>query len=93
METFIASRMTSGNRVFRSKITIDEFGVTLNDPALFSRREQTIPFDKISAVNIDCPFIGFSTINIETTGEGKISSQGYTSSKVKRMKSLILKKI
>jgi len=93
METFIASRLTSGNRVFQSKISIDELGVTLNDPGLFSKEEKTIPFDKISAVNIDCPFIGFSTISIETTGEGKISSQGFTAYKVKRMKSLILNKI
>jgi uncharacterized membrane protein YdbT with pleckstrin-like domain len=93
METFIASRLTSGNRIFRSKITIDEHGVTLNDPALFKRKEQTIPFDRISAVKIVCPFVGFSAISIETTGEGKIISQGFTSYKVKRMKKLILNKI
>jgi uncharacterized membrane protein YdbT with pleckstrin-like domain len=93
METFIACRLTNGNRFFRSKISIDELGVTLKDPRLFSREEKTIPFDKISAVNIDCPFAGFSTISIETTGEGKISSQGFTSYKVKRMKNLILNKI
>ena len=32
METFIASRLTNGNRVFRPKIIIDELGVTLKDP-------------------------------------------------------------
>lgn len=93
METFIASRMTSGNRIFRSKISIDELGVTLNEPGLFSSEEKTIPFDKISAVNIDCPFIGFSTISIETSGEGEIRSPGFTADKVRRMKSLILNKI
>ena len=93
METFIASRLTNGNRIFRSKISIDEFGVTLKDPGLFNREEKTIPFDKIAAVDIDCPLVGFSKISIETTGEGKISSQGFTAYKVKRMKNLILNKI
>ena len=93
METFIASRLTKGNRVFRSKIVIDELGVTLKDPGLFSGKEKTIPYTSISSVDIDCPFVGFSTISIETTGDGKITAHGFTAHKVKRMKELILDKI
>ena len=92
METFIASRLTSGNRVFRSKISIDELGVTLKDPGLFRGKENTIPFISISSVDIDCPLIGFSTINIETNGEERISLHGFTAKNVKRMKELILEK-
>jgi hypothetical protein len=92
METFIASRLTSGNRVFRSKISIDKLGVTLIDPGLFRGKENTIPFMSISSVDVDCPLIGFSTINIETNGEEKISLHGFTANKVKRMKELILEK-
>ena len=43
MKDFTASRLTSGNRIFPSKIIIDETGVTLKDPALFSGKEKTIP--------------------------------------------------
>src|ERR1035437_4488468 len=71
--TFTASRLTGGNRVFRSRIIIDDQGVTLKDPGLFSGKEKTIPFSRISSVNIDCPFVGFSTIIIERTGEGSIA--------------------
>ena len=93
METFIASRWTDGNRIFPSKIIIDDLGVTLHDPGLFSGKEKTVPFSRISSVNIECPFLGFSTIIIETTGEGRIASQGFSKDNVKRMKEIILGKI
>ena len=93
METFVASRLTKGNRVFRSKIIIDERGVTLKDPGLFSGKEKTIPYSSISSVDINCPFAGFSTISIETTGDGKITSHGFSAQKAKSMKELILDKI
>ncbi|HRN93121.1 MAG: PH domain-containing protein [Chitinophagales bacterium] len=93
METFVASRLTGGNRVFPAKIIIDTLGVTLKIPSLFSGSERTIPFTRISSVDIDCPFIGFSTIIIETTGEGKIQAHGFTKAEVERMKALILGKI
>ncbi len=40
MEPFIASRLTGGNRVFRSKIIIDELGVTLKDPRTIQRKRK-----------------------------------------------------
>jgi uncharacterized membrane protein YdbT with pleckstrin-like domain len=93
MELFVASRLTSGNRVFPARIIIDGQGVTLKIPGLFSGNEKTVPYTRISSVDIDRPFIGFSTISIETTGEGSIRAHGFTSSKVKRMKELILERI
>jgi len=93
METFVASRLTDGNKIFPARIIIDTLGVTLKIPSLFSGSERTIPFTRISSVDIDCPFIGFSTIIIETTGEGKIQAHGFTKAEVERMKALILGKI
>ena len=93
METFIASRLTDGNRIFPSKIVIDEQSVTFKVPGLFSGNEKTIPFNRISSVDIDCPLVGFSTIIIETTGEGNVRAHGFTKTEVKRMKELILAKI
>jgi hypothetical protein len=93
VEEYTASRLTSGNRVFPSKIIIDDIGVTLKDPGLFSGKEKTIPFSRISSINYESPFIGFSTIIIETTGEGQIKLHGFKSSEVKAMKNLILGKI
>jgi uncharacterized membrane protein YdbT with pleckstrin-like domain len=93
METYTASRLTVGNRVFPCKIIIDDFGVTLKIPGLFSGNEKIIPYSRISSVDIDCPFVGYSTIIIETTGEGEIKAHGFTKSEVKQMKELILEKI
>ncbi|MEO8147942.1 MAG: PH domain-containing protein [Bacteroidia bacterium] len=92
MEKFTASRLTSGNKMFPLVITIDEIGVTLKMPSLFSGSEKTIPFSRISSVNIDCPLIGFSTIIIETTGEGSIRAHGFTKKEVLKMKELMLSK-
>jgi uncharacterized membrane protein YdbT with pleckstrin-like domain len=93
METFIASRLTAGNKIFPSIITIDQHGVTLKIPGLFSGNEKTVPYTRIASVDIICPFIGYSTISIETTGEGNIKAHGFTKSSVVRMKELILAKI
>jgi uncharacterized membrane protein YdbT with pleckstrin-like domain len=93
MEIFIASRLTAGNKIFPSKIIIDKDGVTLKIPGLFSGNEKTIPYTRISSVDINCPFIGYSTISIETTGEGSIKAHGFTKSEVTRIKDLLLAKI
>ena len=90
MNKYIASRLTAGNRLFPTQIIINELGVTVKIPSLFSGKEQTIPFSRISSVNIDCPFVGYSTIVIETTGEGQISANGFLKSEVTEMKELIL---
>jgi len=93
MEIFISSRLTSGNKIFPAKVIVDELGVTLRIPGLFSGNEKTIPFSRIASVDIICPFIGFSTIVIEATGEGRIEAHGFTKSEAKRMKELIIAKI
>jgi len=93
MPTFIASRLTGGNRVFPDQIVIDEIGVTYKEPNLLSGEEKTIPFSKISSVEIDSPLIGFSSIQIQTTGEGAINVHGFTKDEVVEMKTLILSKM
>lgn len=89
----MASRLTAGNKLFPSKISIGPNGVTLKIPGLFSGNEKTVPYTRISSVDINCPFIGFSSISIETTGEGSIQAQGFRKNEVIRMKELILEKI
>ncbi len=93
MKTYTASRLSEGNKVFPIKILIDERGVTLKHPGVFSGQEKTIPFSRISSVDVDCPLVGFSTIMIQTTGEGKIDAHGFTKNEVKEMKKMILENI
>ena len=93
METFIAARLAEGNRIFPSRIIIDEQGITLKVPSLFSGNEKTIPFSRVSSVDIDSPMVGYSTIIINTTGEGNIRAHGFTKAEVTRMKAMILGKV
>lgn len=93
MKKYTSSRLTEGNRLFPKQITINNLGVTVKIPNFFSGKEKTIPFSRISSVNIDCPFVGYSTIVIETTGEGQISANGFLKSEVIEMKELILSRI
>lgn len=93
MPTFIASRLTGGNRIFPDQLIIDDIGVTLKEPGLFSGEEKTIPFSRISSVETECPLVGYSTIIIETTGEGGINVDGFTKDEVIEMKRLIISKM
>ncbi len=93
MKNYTASRLSEGNKVFPITLQIDDLGVTLKHPGLFSGQEKTIPFSRVSSVDVDCPLVGYSTIMIQTTGEGKIAAHGFTKSEVVEMKKMILEKI
>jgi len=93
MKKYKAARLSEGNKVFPIEIIIDDGGITLKHPGLFSGQEKTIPFSRVSSVDVDCPLVGFSTIIIQTTGEGKIDAHGFTKSEVIEMKKMILEKI
>ena len=90
---YSASRLTAGNKIFPSKIVLDNNGVTFRVPSFFSGKETTIPYSRVSSVNVNTPFVGYSDIIIETTGEGKIQVHGFTSAEVKEMKEFLLQKI
>ena len=77
---YAASRLTQGNKLFPAKIILEDNGVTFKVPSF-------------SSVNVNSPFIGYSDIIIETTGEGSIQVHGFTSAEVKEMKQQILEKI
>lgn len=93
MKTFSASRWSSGNSIYPVRIEIDDLGVTLKHPGLFSGKEKTVPFNSISSVDVQSPMVGFSTIIITTTGEGNILAHGFIREDVKQIKELILSNI
>lgn len=87
---YSASRLSEGNKLFPATISITGHGVTLKVPGFLGGSEQTIPFDRISAVDIETPFVGFSTIKIYSVGWDVIVASGFTKSDVKEMKEAIL---
>ncbi len=93
MQEFIASRLSEGNKLYPPHIIIDERGITLKLPGFFKGKETTMLYSSITSVDIETPMVGYSTINIDTKGEGKISAHGFTKAEVTEMKALILSKM
>ena len=93
MKKYTASRLSEGNRLFPCEILMDDSAVTLKLPGFLNGKETTIPMNRISSVDIESPMIGYSTIIIETTGEGAIRAHGFTKSEVTEIKTALLSKI
>lgn len=89
--TYTASRLAAGNRLFPSTITLTDFGVIIRDPFLFSGKESTTPYAKISAVKVRRPLIGFSTVIIDIMGVDSFKIHGFTADEAEEIKSEILK--
>ncbi|MBP7509193.1 MAG: hypothetical protein KA807_15380 [Prolixibacteraceae bacterium] len=87
---YTASRLSEGNKLFPAKISISEQGVTLRVPGFLSGKERTIPFDQISAVNLDTPFVGFSTVKIYSVGFDVIVASGFSKTDAISIKEEIL---
>jgi len=89
MKKFVANRLSGGNRIFPSEISIDNFGVTVKIPGFFSGREKSLSFDTISSVRIDCPLVGFSSITLNTIGFDRVSADGFSKDDAEEIKELI----
>ena len=93
MKEYIASRMSRGNKVYPIHLIIDDAGVTLKLPGLFKGKETTTLYGSISSVDIETPLLGFSTITIDTKGDGRIVAHGFTKADVREMKQSILSRM
>lgn len=92
MKTYQASKLAIGvNKLFPHKVRISDTSVTVIQPGVFSNKEKTIPFTQIASVDVSCPLVGFSTLNIETSGNDTLTLVGFTKSEVNEMKETLLK--
>src|SRR5258706_6144766 len=66
-ETFVASRWTSGNRLFPTKLLVTPMRVSRVKPRMFGSNEQSIPMTKVASVHISTG-VFWSEIRIESTG-------------------------
>jgi hypothetical protein len=89
MKQFTANRLAGGNRLFPAEIHIDNFGVNLKIPGLFSGKEKALSFDKISSVKIDAPMLGFSKITFDTIGWDQIVAEGFDKADAEEIKRLV----
>ena len=82
---FVASRLSSGNKIFPAEIYFDPAGVTIKIPGLFSGETKHFDYDHIASVEIDTPLIGFSKITIFAGGT-MMEASGFTKAEVKEIK-------
>lgn len=82
---FIASRISEGNKLFPAEIHIQENGISIRIPGFFSGDTTSINYESISAVEIDTPLIGYSTIRFFHNGN-KVQAHGFSKSDVKQIK-------
>jgi hypothetical protein len=85
---YVASRLSEGNKLFPAEIITEENGITIKVPGLFSGDTTTIAFESISAIEIDTPLIGYSTIRFYHSGN-KVEAHGFSKSDVKEIKAFI----
>jgi len=91
--TYTASRLAEGNRLFPASITLSEEGLIVRFPFLLSGKEVTILYNKVCAVKITSPIIGFSDLVIDTTWKDSFYIHGFTMNEVKLVKGEILKRL
>jgi len=82
---FIASRLSSGNKIFPAEIYLEPTGVTIKIPGLFSGETKHFDYEHIASVEIDTPLVGFSSISIFAGGT-MMAANGFTKAEVKQIK-------
>jgi len=64
---FLASRMTSGNRLFPAQVIVTNSSVTMFKPQFIGRVEESLHINHVASIKIDTNVV-FSDLIIETTG-------------------------
>ena len=69
---YTASRLSSGNKLFPPSISVEDGGLTVKFPALFSGKEKFVPFDDISSISYDTPMVGFTKLHLNIRGDLRV---------------------
>lgn len=85
---YCASRFSRDNILFPPQIILEETGITIKRPELFSDRITSIAYDMISHIHVFTPLIGFSSISFFTFGE-EICINGFTKTEANEIKQII----
>ena len=90
-DTFAASRWTTGNRVFPTRIVVTPEHVLRIKPKMFGQTEESIAIDKVASVQISTGAM-WSDIRIDSSGgTNPITSHGHTKQDAQRIRDLIEK--
>ena len=88
-ESFSASRLTQGNRIFPTRIEVSPDRVARIKPRLMGSTEESIAISNVASVQIATGLL-FSDIRIDSTGgSNPILSHGHTKADARRIRELI----
>ena len=88
-EVFKASRLTQGNRLFRTVIEVTDQSVIRRKRSWFSVNEMSIHFSRVASVRIDTGLC-FADILIESSGgSDPLASHGHSKGDARQLKALI----
>jgi hypothetical protein len=88
-EVFVASRWTSGNLVFPTRIVVSEHAVMRRKRTVMTVNEESINIRNVASVNITTGIL-WSDIRIESSGgSNALDSHGHTKEDARRIKTLI----
>lgn len=88
-EAFSASRWTTGNFFFPTRIEVNPERVLRIKPRMFGSNEESIAIQKVASVNISTGVM-FSNIRIDSTGgTNPILSHGHSKSDARRIRELV----
>jgi hypothetical protein len=88
-EIFIASRLTTGNRLFPTRLVVDERTVMRRKRSWLSVNEESVSMRNVATVNITTGIL-WSDVRIESSGgSDALESHGHTKRDARRIKQLI----
>jgi len=88
-ESFFASRWTTGNRIFPTRIEVSPERVARIKPRFFGSTEESIAMPNVASVQIGTGVL-FSDIRIDSAGgSNPIVSHGHTKADARRIRELI----
>ena len=86
---FRASRWSKGNRIFPSQVVVTPSSVTLYEPQLIGKREESIHMAHVASITIDTNVL-FADVTIETSGgRDPVVCYGHTKGDAVEMKNVI----
>jgi hypothetical protein len=85
---YTASRLSEGNKAFPIEIHLNESSVEIKKPGVFSGESKYLNYEDITAIEIDTPMIGFSTITLYLNGT-KVEVHGFSKSDVQEIRKQI----
>lgn len=80
-----ASRISEGNKIFPPSITIEDNGLRIKFPGLFSGKEEFVSYEDISSISYDAPMVGLTKLTLNIRGQ-VTTVEGFYKNDVKEIK-------